>query len=90
MKGISVNRVSIDTCLWNIQRHLMDKVGVDESYQLMAPLTWYVNSGRASGDFIRHLMVAKSFMVARKLRQGGAYDEVITRVKSYIGYADCD
>ena len=86
--GISINATSIETGLWAIQRYIMQHYSVDESYQDIAPLSWYINTGRASVDFIRAVLTAKPFMIGRKLHEGGTYDEVIQRVKDYIGYKE--
>lgn len=86
LKPISINRVSIETGLWAIQRYLMEKYGLDQSYQDIAPLSWYIGTGRASIDFTRAVLTAKPFMIGRKLHEGGTYDEVIQRVKDYLGF----
>lgn len=83
---ISVNRVSIETGLWHIQRYLMERYGVDQAVQDITPLSWYIGTGRASVDFIRAVLTGKHFMIARKLHEGGTYDEVIQRVKKYLKY----
>ena len=83
---ISVNRVSIETGLWHIQRYLMERYGVDQAVQDITPLSWYIGTGRASVDFIRAVLTGKHFMIARKLHKGGTYDEVIQRVKKYLKY----
>lgn len=88
LKPIAINRTSIETCLWAIQRNLMQRYGVDQSAQDIAPLSWYIGTGRATVDFIRLVMTAKPFMIARKLHEGGTYDEVVQRVKHYIGYEE--
>lgn len=88
MKEISVNRTSIETCLWHIERHLIDKYGPTEAGVEIAPLRWYIYTGRASTDFIRALMKAKPFMVARKLHMGGSIQEAVDRIKKYIGLYD--
>lgn len=74
----------IDNGLWTIQKYLMERYGVDASYREIDPLRWYVDTGRASADFIKRVFNAKSFMIARKLHEGGSYDEVIQRIKDYI------
>lgn len=84
LKPISINRTSIETGLWAIQRYLMQRYGVDQSYQDIAPLQWYIYTDRASIDFTRAVLTAKPFMVARKLHMGGSYDEVIRRLKIYL------
>lgn len=83
---LPLNKVTIETGLWHIQRHLIEKYGIDQSCRDMEPINWYINSGRASIEFIRLLLGAKQYMVARKLHQGGSTQEVITRIKRYIGY----
>ena len=81
---VIVCRTSIECALWNVEKDLLWKYGTQQAKQDMAPLEWYISTGRASVDFIRHLIYAKPFMVARKLHNGGSYDEVIERVKQYI------
>lgn len=83
---LPINKTSIETGLWHIQCHLMMKYGTDQAYHDMLPLHWYINSGRASIDFLRLLLGAKPYMVARKLHQGGSDQAVIDRIKSYLGY----
>lgn len=84
--SLPINKGTIDTGLWHIQRHLIEKYGTDQSYRDMEPISWYINSGRASIEFIRLLLGAKPYMVARKMHQGGSTQEVIARIKRYIGY----
>lgn len=86
LKPISINAISIETGLWAIQRYGMQHYGVDEAAQDIAPLSWYISTGRASVEFIRMVLTAKPFMVARKLHEGGSYDEAIQRVMDYIGF----
>lgn len=86
LKPIAINRTSIECGLWHIQRYLMEKYGVDQSYQDIAPLSWYIGTDRAPVDFIRAVLNAKPFMIGRKLHEGGTYDEAIQRVKDYLHY----
>ena len=81
---IPINRTTIETGLWAIRRYLMQKYGVDESANDVAPLNWYVGTGRANGEFLRALLTAKPFMIARICHRGGSYDEVIQRIKTYL------
>lgn len=85
---IPIDRVSVETGLWQIQRCLMEKYGTDQAIIDIAPLQWYVSTGRASCDFLRALLSAEPFMVARKLHLGGSYEEALARVKEYIGWED--
>lgn len=83
---VSISYVSVDECLWQIKARLMGKYGCDQADNDIAPLSWYVSTGRASCEFLRLLVSAKPFMVARKLHDGGTYSEALDRIKQYIGY----
>lgn len=83
---ISVNSTSIETFLWNVQRELMDRYGVDTAKREIEPLRWYVDTGRASTPCIKKMMEAKPFMLARKLHQCGSTSEIINRILKYIGW----
>lgn len=50
----------------------------------LAPLTHYVQTCRASTEFLHKLVDAKPFMIARVLMKGGSYNEAIDRVKAYL------
>lgn len=81
---MTVSFTTIQDGLWEIERCLMQRYGVDTARRDMYPLSWYVNTGRASAAYLRKLLSCKPYMVARKLHQGGSVDEVLTRVKDYI------
>lgn len=83
---ISINRTLIDTCLWHIQRSIMNRHGIDQSERDIAPLKWYIYTGRAPVEFLGKLIEAKPFMVGRKLHEGGSYEDAIRRIKNYIGF----
>lgn len=83
-----ISRTLIDSYLWRVQKSIMDKRGVDESYRLMDPLLWYVNTGRASVVFLGKLIERKPYMIARILMKGGSHDDVIRAIKNYIGYRE--
>ena len=85
-KSPKIDRLSVDNFLWSVQRCLMLKHGTEASYAEIAPLEWYISTGRASCEFLRLLVSAKPFMLARKLHQGGTYEEALARIKKYIGY----
>lgn len=86
-KPVSIDYISVDNYLWEVRRRLMHKYGTNESYIDVAPLAWYIGTGRASTDFLRALLSCKPFMIARKLHEGGSYEEVIRRVNEYISNA---
>ena len=86
---MSLSSTTIETGLWHIQRHLIDKYGIDQAERDMAPLQWYISTGRASMQFLHALLDAKQFMVARKLHEGGSDQEVIDRIRHYLRLDDC-
>lgn len=81
-----MNKTQIDTMLWHIQREIMTRHGCDSAERFMAPLNWYINTGRASVDFLRALYSARPVLVARDLAKGGSYEEAINRVCKRIKY----
>lgn len=81
-----VSATSIEALLWSIQCELMQRHGVDAAAREIAPLRWYVDTGRASTPCIKKMMEAKPFMLARKLHQGGSTSEIINRILKYIGW----
>ena len=84
-KQVSISYEVVDRVVWEIQRHLMWQYGTDQAVVDISPLTWYINTGRASTDFLRALVQAKPFMIARRLHKGGSHDEVIARIKKFLG-----
>lgn len=83
----TMNATTIETMLWHIQREIMTRHGCDAAERFMMPLKWYINTGRASCDFLRCLYNARPVLVARDLAKGGSDEEAINRVCKRIGYA---
>ena len=75
---------TVDNYLWEVTRYIMTRKGVDESVRMTDPLTWYVNTGRASAGFLKRLVDTKPYIIARLLMKGGSYDEAIARVRDRI------
>ena len=88
MKEGTVSKTVIETGLWYIYRYALNKWGSHAADFDTAPLFWYVYTGRASGLFLVKLFNAKPFMIARKLHEGGSYDEAIARVKKYLEFEE--
>lgn len=82
---ITVNATTIGNFLWETEQRLMLAYGCDAAEREIAPLKWYINTGRASTAFLKKLFAAKPFMVARKLHMGGSDEEIIKRIRKYIG-----
>jgi hypothetical protein len=83
---VSVDRLSVENGLYAIQRRIIDKYGYSQSVEDIYPLNWYIGTGRASVEFLRLLLTAKPFMIARKLHEGGSVQEVVDRIRTYLGY----
>lgn len=77
---------SLSDYLWTLRCYLTDRYGITTAMMDLAPLSWYINTGRASREFASALINAKPFMVARRLHKGGSYDEALERVMECIGY----
>jgi hypothetical protein len=81
-----MSRTQIETMLWHIKREIMMRHGCDAADRYMDPLNWYINTGRASLDFLRALLSARPVLVARDLAKEGSYNEAINRVCKRIKY----
>ena len=81
-------QTTYESALWMIERSLRQRYGIDQAERDLDPLAWYVRTGRASTEFIKRLASAKPFMVARRLQEGGSYEDAIRRVKKLIGYTE--
>lgn len=76
----------INVKLWDVQKYIATHFGVtlDQASVIAYPLTWWVNTGRASTPMLKALLNAKTFMVARKLNAPGSHDECLKRVLDYL------
>ncbi len=81
-----MSHTTVDNKLWDIRLYMMRKYGCDSANALFAPLEWYITTDRASLSFLRWLISAKTFVIARSLAKGGSYDDAINRLKAK---ADC-
>lgn len=87
---ISISPENVENAMWRIQMDLMRRHGLsfDRAAQLMGPLHWWVHTGRASTDFLHGLIVAKPFVISRRLIAGGSDEEIIKQIKKVIGCKD--
>ena len=85
-----ISKSKIDNFLWEVEKVLMNRYGVDVAQRDMSTLYWYINTGRACVEFLNLLVKAKPFMVARRLHNGGSDEEIIKRVKYLIGFDDVE
>jgi len=80
----AVTQTAIDCTINMILRESMNRYGVDQAYRDIALLTWYINTGRASVEFLRNLIESKAYLIARRLHKGGSDDEVLARLREYF------
>lgn len=85
MQNLKVmSRTDINMMMGKIMMYMMETYGCDAGAREFSPLMWYVETGRASLEFLNRLWEAKQFMVARRLHKGGTDEEAIRRVKKLL------
>ena len=63
---------------------LMKKHGILGAERLMTPLSWYINTGRASVDYIRRLEKADENRVVAILEQDGSVEAVLNNLVAFL------
>lgn len=84
----NISRTNIEASIFGLYKLLykLTDGNSEQAWRELSPLQWYINTGRATCEFLRTVFTAKQFMVARKLHMGGSDQEVIKRIMDYIGY----
>jgi len=77
MKRLS--KAAIEEKYFQVEKYLMEKLGVDEAKRKMYPLDWYWS--RSNSYFLNWLINEKAYIIGRILLKGGSTDEVIGRMK---------
>lgn len=85
-KTYTISLTGIDAYIWDVQKYIMDKAGVDASSRLIYPLKRYINTGRASNAFLKYLFDISPLRVARICMKSGSDDDVIRSIKSAIKF----
>lgn len=81
----SVSRSGIDAFLWDVNRAVYARNGnTRETENIVSALVWYVNTGRASCDFLRQLFTFSPRVVANSLMNGGSDSDKIERLKKAV------
>ena len=83
-----ISRARIDAELWEIRMALAKELGFDESERKMYPITWYVNTGRASIEFLRNLFSADKTRIVNALKSSVCEDEAIRKIKKIIHFCE--
>lgn len=63
------------------EKQLWKKHGITEGSNLLYPLAWYINTGRASADYIHRLAEADPKKVTAILEKDGSVQDVLDRLK---------
>ena len=73
-----------DDYIWKVLAYMQRHYGCNAAEREIDPLQWYINTGRASADFLNRLYTKKPFMIARILHKGGSHDEAVVSIKNYV------
>lgn len=88
MKTVSAN--NIDNAIYEIKSKMYKKYSVDESERFISPLIYYVNTGRASTDFLRILVNLterqKSTIANKLIKNHGNTENAINSICKYVGF----
>lgn len=85
----SISYWVVDNYIWKVQQKIIEKQGYtyDQSYNVVYPLSYYVNTGRASAEFLRNMQYVKPYIMARLLAKKyahGTVDECIAAFKKKV------
>lgn len=87
-KSYNIGTDGIDNYLWDVRRETRRVLGVDRGDAACYPLVYYINTGRASCEFLQKLIVVSPTRIARLLMGGGSDDYIMSRIKGAIKYRD--
>ena len=85
-----ISRTAIEDYTHSVWKYIARRESTLMAVKLISPLTWYIDTGRASADFLNKLIDSKFFVIARVLMKAGTAsdDSVIAAVKQKIGYTE--
>lgn len=89
MRRNSISYLVIDKYLWDVRENIIKKhgYGFDQSYNVLYPLSYYINTSRASAEFLHNVQYVKPYVMARILTKGyehGTVDECIAAFKKKV------
>lgn len=87
-KSYTISSEGIDNYLWDVQRETRRVLGVDRGDAACYPLVCYIDTGRASGEFLRKLFAVSPTRIARLIMGGGSDAYIMTRIKGAIKFRD--
>lgn len=73
--------------LTDIWRYLCKRQGVDAADRIIAPLEWWIKTGRATIPECKALIEKKPYVIAKILteKDGHDYSEILTAIRQKIG-----
>lgn len=82
-----MNYQAVENFIHKVVMYGAPRIGLDASRLVLAPLAWYIGTGRASYDFTARLATKKPYRVFQVLHKasGCSYDDAIKAVKLYLG-----
>lgn len=85
MAKYSISKTGIDSFLWDVKQSAYIKLGdTRRAENAVSALVWYVNTGRASSEFLNCLFTFSPSVVANSLIKGGSDLEKIARLKKSV------
>ena len=87
-KSYAISASEIDNYIWDVRHKCHTTIGVDRGDAACYPLVYYINTGRASCEFLHKLFATSPTRIARILMGGGSDDYIISRIKRSIRYTD--
>lgn len=90
-KEVRLSRTAIDNTIIDIEKKMWKKCSINTSFACIAPLTWYIDTGRATTDFLKILINTderqKSTIANRLIKaRCGDYNKIINDICNYLGY----
>lgn len=88
MKTYTTSAYQIDNYLWDTEKSMWKAAGIDGAIRAIDPLRWYIETGRASLEFLRKLIKVKPFVMGRYLLkiQNNSVEDAVELIKKKIGY----
>lgn len=85
-KTYTLSLTGIDAYIWDVQKYIMDKKGTDASNRYIYPLKRYINTSRASCEFLKRLFEVSPLRISRILMKSGSDDDIIKDIKRVIKF----
>lgn len=81
MKKYSFSASGISEYIEDLRLYIASKECFNTADRMIYPLVYYVNTGRASTDFLKQLLNTKFYLIYATLRKEKSTDEIIKLLK---------